>query len=75
MDFSMLGEKLICSVSSARSPGFLPSNSDSPEVPERAAAATTISRAPALIPSHRRHNIISSTYEELSSIYGSEPSN
>lgn len=43
------------------------------QVPERAAAAATIARALASIPPHQRHNISSSS-EELSSIYGSEPS-
>ncbi|MFS8011675.1 putative vacuolar protein sorting-associated protein [Helianthus anomalus] len=74
MDFSKVGEKLLSSVRSARSLGFFPSNSDRPEVPERAAAAATIARALASIPPHQRHNISSSS-EELSSIYGSEPSN
>ncbi|KAK1409966.1 hypothetical protein QVD17_36497 [Tagetes erecta] len=73
MDFSKVGEKLLSSVRSARSLGFLPSTSDRPEVPERAAAAATIARALASIPPHQRHNISSSS-EELSSIYGSEPS-
>ncbi|XP_076921162.1 uncharacterized protein LOC143582500 [Bidens hawaiensis] len=74
MDFSKVGEKLLSSVRSARSLGFLPSTSDRPEVPERAAAAATIARALASIPPHQRQNISSSS-EELSSIYGSEPSN
>ncbi|KAI3799340.1 hypothetical protein L1987_34633 [Smallanthus sonchifolius] len=73
-DFSKVGEKLLSSVRSARSLGFLPSTSDRPEVPERAAAAATIARALASIPPHQRHNISSSS-KELSSIYGSEPSN
>ncbi|KAD7479670.1 hypothetical protein R6Q59_008468 [Mikania micrantha] len=74
MDFSKVGEKFLSSVRSARSLGFLPSTSDRPEVPERAAAAATIARALASIPPHQRHNISSSS-EELSSIYGSAPSN
>ncbi|XP_076887217.1 uncharacterized protein LOC143537306 isoform X2 [Bidens hawaiensis] len=74
MHFSKVGEKLLSSVRSARSLGFLPSTSDRPEVPERAAAAATIARALASIPPHQRQNISSSS-EELSSIYGSEPSN
>ncbi|KAI3786043.1 hypothetical protein L1987_45170 [Smallanthus sonchifolius] len=44
------------------------------QVPEHAAAATTIDSVVASIPPHQRHNISSSS-EELSSIYGSEPSN
>ncbi|KAK9061580.1 hypothetical protein SSX86_018762 [Deinandra increscens subsp. villosa] len=73
MDFSKVGEKFLSSVRSARSLGFLPSTSDRPEVPERAAAAATIARALASIPPHQRQNISSSS-EELSSIYGSVPS-
>ncbi|KAI7736223.1 hypothetical protein M8C21_024136, partial [Ambrosia artemisiifolia] len=73
MDFSKVGEKLLSSVRSARSLAFLPSTSDRPQVPERAAAAATIARALASIPPHQRQNISSSS-EELSSIYGSEPS-
>lgn len=72
MDFSKVGEKFLSSVRSARSLGFLPSTSDRPEVPERAAAAATIARALASIPPHQRHNISSSS-KELTSIYGSEP--
>ncbi|KAI3748213.1 hypothetical protein L6452_11156 [Arctium lappa] len=71
MDLSKVGEKFLSSVRSARSLGFLPSTSDRPEVPARAAAAATIARALASIPPHHRHNISSSS-EELSSIYGSE---
>ncbi|KAL4577005.1 hypothetical protein LXL04_013106 [Taraxacum kok-saghyz] len=72
MDFSKVGEKFLSSVRSARSLGFLPSTSDRPEVPERAAAAATIARALASIPPHQRQNISSSS-QELTSIYGSEP--
>ncbi|KAJ9540508.1 hypothetical protein OSB04_027014 [Centaurea solstitialis] len=71
MDLSKVGEKFLSSVRSARSLGFLPSTSDRPEVPERAAAAATIARALASIPPHQRQNISSSS-QELSSIYGSE---
>ncbi|KAI3722083.1 hypothetical protein L2E82_33109 [Cichorium intybus] len=71
MDFSKVGEKFLSSVRSARSLGFLPSTSDRPEVPERAAAAATIARALASIPPHQRQNISSSS-QELTSIYGSE---
>ncbi|XP_071707741.1 uncharacterized protein [Rutidosis leptorrhynchoides] len=72
MDFSKVGEKFLSSVRSARSIGFLPSTSDRPEVPERAATAATIARALASIPPHQRQNISSSS-EQLSSMYGSEP--
>nr|XP_043631842.1 syndetin [Erigeron canadensis] len=72
MDFSKVGEKFLSSVRSARSLGFLPATSDRPEVPERAAAAAAIARALASIPPHQRQNISSSS-EELSSMYGSEP--
>ncbi|KVI09299.1 Protein of unknown function DUF2451, C-terminal, partial [Cynara cardunculus var. scolymus] len=71
MDLSKVGEKFLSSVRSARSLGFLPSTSDRTEVPARAAAAATIARALASIPPHHRQNISSSS-EQLSSIYGSE---
>lgn len=72
MDFSKVGEKILSSVRSARSLGLLPSTSDRPEVPARAAAAAAIARALAGIPPHQRHSLSSSS-EELSSIYGSRP--
>lgn len=70
MDLSRLGEKILSSVRSARSISLLPSTSDRPEVPARAAAAAAIARALAGLPPHQRYNISSSS-EELSSIYGS----
>ncbi|KAI3523353.1 hypothetical protein L1887_01417 [Cichorium endivia] len=72
MDLSKVGEKFISSVRSARSIGFLPSTSDRPEIPARAATAATIARALASIPPHHRQSLSSSS-EELSSIYGSRP--
>ncbi|KAA8544155.1 hypothetical protein F0562_022209 [Nyssa sinensis] len=72
MDFSKVGEKILSSVRSARSLGLLPSTSDRPEVPARAAAAAAIARALAGLPPHQRHSLSSSS-EELSSIYGSRP--
>ncbi|KAK1435111.1 hypothetical protein QVD17_00871 [Tagetes erecta] len=69
MDFSKVGEKLLSSVRSARSRGFLPLTSDRPEIPARAANAATIARALASFPPNRRQSLCSSS-EELSSIYG-----
>ncbi|GAB2285470.1 hypothetical protein Dimus_019919 [Dionaea muscipula] len=72
MDFSKVGERILSSVRSARSLGLLPSTSDRPEVPSRAAAAAAVARALASLPPHQRLNLPSSS-EELSSIYGSKP--
>lgn len=74
MDISKVGEKILSSVRSARSLGLLPSISDRPEVPARAAAAAAVARALAGIPPHQRLTLPSSS-EELSSIYGSRPHN
>ncbi|KAJ7947906.1 Coiled-coil domain-containing protein [Quillaja saponaria] len=70
MDLSKVGEKILSSVRSARSLGLLPSTSDRPEVPPRAAAAAAVARALAGLPPHQRYSLSSSS-EELSSIYGS----
>ncbi|KAF7805657.1 syndetin isoform X1 [Senna tora] len=70
MDLSKVGEKILSSVRSARSLGLLPSVSDRPEVPARAAAAAAVARALAGLPPHQRYSLSSSS-EELSSIYGS----
>ncbi|KAF2321725.1 hypothetical protein GH714_001889 [Hevea brasiliensis] len=70
MDLSKVGEKILSSVRSARSLGLLPSTSDRPEVPARAAAAAAVARVLAGLPPHQRLNLPSSS-EELSSIYGS----
>lgn len=43
------------------------------QVPARAAAAAAVARVLAGLPPHQRHNLSSSS-EELSSIYGSKPS-
>ncbi|PON71203.1 Vacuolar protein sorting-associated protein 54, N-terminal [Trema orientale] len=72
MDLSKVGEKILSSVRSARSLGLLPSASDHPEVPQRAAAAAAVARALAGLPPHQRFSLSSSS-EELSSIYGSRP--
>ncbi|RDX80237.1 Syndetin, partial [Mucuna pruriens] len=72
MDLSKVGEKILSSVRSARSLGLLPSVSDRPEVPARAAAAAAVARALAGLPPHQRYSLSSSS-EELSSIYGSRP--
>ncbi|GFP93538.1 coiled-coil domain-containing protein 132 [Phtheirospermum japonicum] len=72
MDLSKVGEKIFSSVRSARSLGLLPPTSDRPEVPARAAAAAAVARILAGLPPHQRHNLSSSS-EELSSIYGSKP--
>ncbi|KAL5580161.1 hypothetical protein UlMin_012603 [Ulmus minor] len=72
MDLSKVGEKILSSVRSARSLGLLPSTSDRPEVPARAAAAAAVARALAGLPPHQRFSLSSSS-EELSSIYGSRP--
>ncbi|KAK6163455.1 hypothetical protein DH2020_000319 [Rehmannia glutinosa] len=72
MDLSKVGEKIFSSVRSARSLGLLPPPSDRPEVPARAAAAAAVARILAGLPPHQRHNLSSSS-EELSSIYGSKP--
>ncbi|XP_017227755.1 uncharacterized protein LOC108192412 isoform X2 [Daucus carota subsp. sativus] len=63
MDLSRFGEKILSSVRSARS-------LNRPEVPARAVAAAAIARALASLPPHQRYNISSSS-EELTSIYGS----
>ncbi|KAK9279860.1 hypothetical protein L1049_013542 [Liquidambar formosana] len=72
MDLSKVGEKILSSVRSARSLGLLPSTSDRPEVPARAAAAAAVARALAGLPPHQRFSLPSSS-EELISIYGSRP--
>ncbi|XP_015951750.1 uncharacterized protein LOC107476449 isoform X1 [Arachis duranensis] len=72
MDLSKVGEKILSSVRSARSLGLIPSVSDRPEVPARAAAAAAVARALAGLPPHQRY-CLSSSSEELSSIYGSRP--
>ncbi|XP_055834941.1 uncharacterized protein LOC129903414 isoform X2 [Solanum dulcamara] len=72
MDLSKVGEKILSSVRSARSLGLLPSSDDRPEVPERAAAAAALARVLAGLPPHQRYTLSSSS-EELSSIYGSKP--
>ncbi|XP_031385734.1 syndetin [Punica granatum] len=73
MDLSKVGEKILSSVKSARSLGLLPSPSDRPEVPARAAAAAAVARALAGLPPHQRYSLSSSS-TELSSIYGTRPS-
>lgn len=72
MDLSKVGEKIFSSVKSARSLGLLPSLPDRPEVPARAVAAAAVARALAGLPPHQRYSLSSSS-EELSSIYGSRP--
>ncbi|KAL9243718.1 hypothetical protein vseg_017573 [Gypsophila vaccaria] len=72
MDLSKVGEKILNSVRSARSLGLLPSTSDRPEVPARAAAAAAVARALATLPPDQRQSLASSS-AELSSIYGSRP--
>ncbi|XP_075485165.1 uncharacterized protein LOC142524892 isoform X1 [Primulina tabacum] len=72
MDLSKVGEKIISSVRSARSLGLLPSQSDRPKVPARAAAAAAVARVLAGLPPHQRHTLSSSS-EDLSSIYGCRP--
>ncbi|CAN4120408.1 unnamed protein product [Withania somnifera] len=74
MDLSKVGEKILSSVRSARSLGLLlPSpSSDRTQVPERAAAAAALARVLAGLPPHQRYTLSSSS-EELSSIYGSKP--
>ncbi|KAJ8568426.1 hypothetical protein K7X08_027959 [Anisodus acutangulus] len=72
MDLSKVGEKILSSVRSARSIGLLPSSSDRPVVPERAAAAAALARVLAGLPPHQRYTLSSSS-EELSSIYESKP--
>ncbi|PKA48053.1 hypothetical protein AXF42_Ash015816 [Apostasia shenzhenica] len=69
MDLSRVGEKLLGSVRSARSLGLLPSISDRPEVPERAAAAAAAARALAGLPPHQRVALTSAS-DKLGSIYG-----
>uniref|UniRef100_A0A803M6G5 Syndetin n=1 Tax=Chenopodium quinoa TaxID=63459 RepID=A0A803M6G5_CHEQI len=70
MDFSKVGEKILSSVRSARSLGFLPAASDRPEVPARAEAAAAVARALATLPPDQRLSLPSSS-AELSSMYGS----
>ncbi|XP_073150883.1 uncharacterized protein [Henckelia pumila] len=72
MDLSKVGEKILSSVRSARSLGLLPSPSDRPEVPARAAAAAAVARVLAGLPPHQRH-ALSLSSEELSSMYGCRP--
>ncbi|XP_042393645.1 syndetin-like [Zingiber officinale] len=71
MDLSKVGEKIFSSVRSARSLGLLPSSSDRPEVPARAAAAAAIAHALAAIPPYQKVNRLSSS-EESASIYNSK---
>ncbi|CAM8916625.1 unnamed protein product [Rhodiola kirilowii] len=71
MDLSKVGEKILSSVRSARSIGLLPPATDRPQVPARAAAAAAVARALSSLPPHQRYNLSSSS-EELSSIYGSK---
>ncbi|KAL8136744.1 hypothetical protein V2J09_002745 [Rumex salicifolius] len=70
MDLSKVGEKIFSSVRSARSLGFLPSTSDRPEVPARAAAAAAVARALASLPPNQRLSLPSCS-EELRFMYGS----
>ncbi|KAK7262226.1 hypothetical protein RJT34_29789 [Clitoria ternatea] len=72
MDLSKVGEKILSSVRSARSLGLLPPVSDRPEVPARAVAAAAVARALSGLPPHQRYSLSSSS-EELTSIYGSRP--
>lgn len=73
MDLSKVGEKILTTVRSATSISFIPSStSDRPEVPARVAAAAAVARALAGLPPHQRHSLSSSS-EELVSIYGSRP--
>ncbi|EEF38687.1 conserved hypothetical protein [Ricinus communis] len=72
MDLSKVGEKILNSVRSAKSIGLLPSASDRPEVPARAAAAAAVARVIAGLPPHQQFSLPSSS-EELRSIYGSTP--
>ncbi|PIA43530.1 hypothetical protein AQUCO_01900133v1 [Aquilegia coerulea] len=72
MDLSKVGEKILTKVRSATSLGFLPPPSDRPEVPARVAAAALVARALAGLPPHQRHSLSSSS-DELVSIYGSRP--
>lgn len=65
MDLSRVGEMVLSSVRSARSLGFIPSGSDRPEVPARAAAAAAVAHALAGLPPHERSSLPSN------SIYGS----
>lgn len=69
MDLSRVGEKIFSSVRSTRSLGILPSASDRPEVPERAAAAAAAARALAGLPPHERIALTSNS-KEFASIYG-----
>lgn len=71
MDLSRVGEKIISSVRSARSLGLLPSTSDRPEVPERAAAAAAAARALAGLPPHERIALTSNS-NDFTSVYGSK---
>ncbi|KAK6936136.1 Vacuolar protein sorting-associated protein 54, N-terminal [Dillenia turbinata] len=73
MDLSKVGEKILSSVRSATSLGLVPSTSDRPEVPARAAAAAAVARALAGVPPHERFSLPSSS-AELSSIYSSTSS-
>ncbi|KAG0457412.1 hypothetical protein HPP92_022569 [Vanilla planifolia] len=73
MDLSRVGEKLFSSVRSARSLGFLPSNADRPEVPERAAAAAAAARALAGLPPHEKVSLASNS-KEPHSIFGNRDS-
>ncbi|KAM1368265.1 hypothetical protein PS1_001616 [Malus domestica] len=70
MDLSKVSEKILSSIRCARSLGLLPSASDRPEVPAQDAAAAAVAYAIAGLPPHPRFSLSSSS-EELSSIYGS----
>ncbi|XP_068314709.1 uncharacterized protein [Pyrus communis] len=70
MDLSKVGEKILSSIRCARSLGLLPCASARPEVPAQDAAAAAVAYAIAGLPPHQRFSLSSSS-EELSSIYGS----
>ncbi|KAL1298704.1 hypothetical protein AAHE18_18G051300 [Arachis hypogaea] len=72
MDLSKVGERILNSVISTTSRSQLLPLSDRPEIPARAAAAAAIARAIARLPPHQRYSLSTSS-EELSSIYGRRP--
>ncbi|MED6180644.1 hypothetical protein PIB30_011950 [Stylosanthes scabra] len=72
MDLSKVGERIVNSVISTTSRGQLLPLSDRPEIPARAAAAAAVAHALARVPPDQRYNLSTSS-EELSSMYGRRP--
>lgn len=72
MDLVNLGGKILESVRSGRALSILPSHSEKPEVPARAAAAAAVARTIAGLPPHQRLTLPSNLEGSLS-VYGGRP--